>query len=177
MSKIEVPFMKYADATVKTMMTDGLLLTSVDENGRPNSMAIGWGTIGSIWGKPMFIVLVRPSRYTYQCIEATGDFTVNVPGKGLKEIVTYCGTVSGRDVDKFKEKGLTVIKGSKVKSPIIKECIINYECRVVHKNDIIPAHLADEIKMGAYPSGDFHRVYFGEILATFVDEDFDKKSG
>ena len=175
MSKIEIPFMKYADVTTKTMMSDGLLLCSLDKAGRPNAMAIGWGTIGAIWGKPMFVVLVRPSRYTYQCIEATGDFTVNVGSKALREIVMYCGTASGRDVDKFKEKSLTAVKPSKVQSPIIKECIINYECRVVHKNDVIPEHLTDEIKEGAYPMNDFHRVYFGEILAVFAGEDIDTK--
>lgn len=175
MSFKKVPFMKYADETVKRMMGGGLLLTSLDASGKPNAMTIGWGTIGEIWGKPMFIVLVRPSRYTYECIEATGDFTVGVPAAGMKEIVEYCGSKSGRDVDKFKEKGLTAVKGGAVKSPIIKECIINYECKVVHKNDVIPENLARDITEGAYPSGDFHRVYFGEILATHALEDVEKK--
>jgi len=176
MSKIEVPFMKFAELTAKTMMSDGLLLCSLDKTGRPNAMAIGWGTIGAVWGKAMFIVLVRPSRYTYQCIEATGDFTVNVGDSALREIVMYCGTASGRDVDKFKEKSLTAVKGSKVKSPTIKECIINYECKVVHKNDVIPERLTDEIKESAYPMNDFHRVYFGEILAAYADEDIAGKA-
>jgi flavin reductase (DIM6/NTAB) family NADH-FMN oxidoreductase RutF len=175
MGKIVVPFMKYAEITTKTMVSDGLLLASLDASAKPNAMAIGWGTIGAIWGKPMFIVLVRPSRYTYECIEATGDFTVNVGARELKEIVAYCGTVSGRDVDKFEEKSLTAVKGTKVKSPIIEECIINYECKVVHKNDVIPERLTDEITMSAYPGGDFHRVYFGEIVATFADDELDKR--
>lgn len=172
---IQVPFMKYADKTIETMMKNGILLTSLDSAGKPNVMAIGWGSLGNIWGKPMFVVLVRPSRYTYECIESTGDFTVNVPTKAMQDIVNFCGSVSGRDVNKFKERKLTALKGRKVKSPIIKECIINYECKVVHKNDVIPEELANDITVGCYPSGDFHRVYFGEILTALADEEIDKK--
>ena len=175
MSFVKVPFMQYAPFTVSAMMKTGVLLTSLDAGGRPNTMAIGWGTIGEIWGKPMFIVLVRPSRYTYQCIEATGDFTVNVAVSGMKDVVAYCGTVSGRDVDKFKEKGLTPLAGETVSSPIIKEFLINYECRVVHKNDIIPEELAGEIAASAYSAGDYHRVFFGEILATRVAKNIEDK--
>jgi len=167
--------MKYARETVKRMMEGGLLLTSLDASGRPNTMAIGWGTVGEIWGKAMFIVLVRPSRYTYGRIEATGDFTVGVPTAEMKDIVNYCGSKSGREVDKFKEKGLTAADATAVKTPIIKECIINYECKVVHKNDVIPENLARDIAEGAYPTGDFHRVYFGEIMATLACEDIEKK--
>jgi flavin reductase (DIM6/NTAB) family NADH-FMN oxidoreductase RutF len=83
----------------------------------------------------------------------------------LKEVVQYCGTVSGRDYDKFKEKQLTAIPSKKVKTPIIKECILHFECRVVNKSDLIPSELEKSIIDTLYPKGDFHRVYFGEILA------------
>jgi len=169
-----IPFMQYARETVDAMKKWGLLLTSLDGCGRPNTMAIAAGTIGEIWGKPIFIVLVRPSRYTYGCIEATGDFTVNVPPTGLKDAVEFCGSVSGRDVDKFKEKGLTATAGRAVKSPIIKECPINYECKVVHKNDIVPENLQAQLAASSYASSDYHRVYFGEILAALADEDVKK---
>jgi flavin reductase (DIM6/NTAB) family NADH-FMN oxidoreductase RutF len=110
------------------------------------------------------VVLVRPSRYTYKLIEETGEFTVNIVPPKLKEVVQYCGTVSGRDHDKFKEKQLTAIPSKKVKTPIIKECILHFECRVVHKSDLIPSELEKAIITTLYPKGDFHRIYFGEIL-------------
>jgi hypothetical protein len=62
MKKIENDFLKYADETIKTLNELGLLLVSIDSNGKPNVMTIGWGSIGIIWYKPIFIVL--PSRYT-----------------------------------------------------------------------------------------------------------------
>jgi len=97
------------------------------------------------------------------------------PTPELTDAVLYFGTVSGRDQDKFKQKGLTATHGKKVKSPIVEECAIHYECKVVHKNDVIPDELAGEIRNSAYPHGDFHRIYFGEILAVYADIDAKKR--
>jgi len=79
MPKIEVSYTDYLKETNKMLGHGGLLLASTDAKGNPNAMTIGWGTIGIIWAKPIFVVLVRPSRYTYDLIEITNDFTVNVP--------------------------------------------------------------------------------------------------
>ena len=96
---------------------------------------------------------------------------MNVPTPELADEVLYFGTVSGRDQDKLKLKGLTAVHDKKVKAPIIKECAIHYECRVVHKNDVIPDELAEEIHNSFYRHGDFHRIYFGEILSVYADAD------
>ena len=150
---------------VKAFNENRLLLVSRGKEGSANAMAIGWGTIGIIWRRPIFVVFVRPSRYTYKLIEETGEFTVNIVPPQLKELVQYCGTVSGRDHDKFREKNLTAIDSEKVKTPIIEECILHFECRVVNRNDLTPSELEKSIVSGFYPKGDLHRVYFGEILA------------
>src|SRR6056297_3293056 len=91
----------------------GAFLT-VKDGKKLNTMTIGWGSIGFIWGRPMFTVLVRHSRYTHNLIENTDQFTVSVPLNGqLKKETDYCGSHSGRDVDKFKELGLELIEGKK----------------------------------------------------------------
>lgn len=165
MAKKTTDYKNHIEETVKAFDEDRVLLVSCGKEVSPNVMAIGWGTAGIIWRRPVFIVMVRPSRYTYKLIEETGEFTVNIVPPKLKEVVQYCGSVSGRDHDKFKEKQLTVIPSKKVKTPIIKECILHFECRVVHKSDLIPSELEKSIINTLYPKGDFHRVYFGEILA------------
>lgn len=164
MAKKIVDYLDCLDETFKAFKEDRVLLVSQGKQGPPNVMTIGWGQIGIIWRKPIFTVLVRPSRYTYKLLEESGHFTVNIVPPSLKEVVQYCGTASGRDHDKFKEKGLAALPSSKVKSPIIKEGILHFECQVVNKNDLIPSELAPSIIPGLYPKGDFHRVYFGEIL-------------
>ena len=55
--------------------------------------------------------------------------------------------------------------------PIIQECVVHYECRILHKNDVVPGALAHSILDDAYAQGDFHRVYFGEIVAAYADQD------
>jgi flavin reductase (DIM6/NTAB) family NADH-FMN oxidoreductase RutF len=169
MGKQNVAFSDYIKETYRTMERDGILLVSQAHSGKPNAMAIGWGTIGIVWGKPMFVVLVRPSRYTYGCIEKVPEFTVNVPTPDMKEAVSFCGTRSGRDIDKFARMGFTALPSAEVSPPLIGECAIHYECRVVHRNDVQPDELARQIITGCYAQGDFHRVYFGEILRTYVD--------
>lgn len=165
MAKEMADYRDHLEETVRAFGEDRVLLVSGGKEGPPNAMAIGWGIAGIIWRKPIFMVLVRPSRYTYKLIEKTGEFTVNIVPPELKEVVQYCGTVSGRDHDKFKDRHLTALPSKKVATPIIKECTLHFECRVVHKNDVIPSQLEKSITNTFYPKGDFHRIYFGEILA------------
>jgi len=171
MPKIEVAWDSYLNETTDRL-SDGLLLTSLDPEGQPNTMAIGWGSVGIVWSRPMFVVLVRHSRYTYECIEASGDFTVNVPSLDMAEAVEFCGTVSGRDHDKFAECGLTAGQSQTIISPYIDECHLVYECQVVQHTDVVPENFAPEIIDEFYAGGDFHRIYFGEILRTLAEEDF-----
>ncbi|TKJ45032.1 flavin reductase, partial [Candidatus Aerophobetes bacterium Ae_b3b] len=90
MREVDIGFTRYLRETFKMMNETGLLLVSGDME-KSNVMTIGWGTSGIIWGKPVFIVLVRPSRYTYGFIEKIGQFTVNVPFPEMEEIVSFCG--------------------------------------------------------------------------------------
>lgn len=170
MPKIKIDYTKVFAETMEQLGGNGLLLVSKGKDNKPNIMTIGWGTIGIIWGRPIFIALVRPSRHTYSRIEEIEEFTVNVPTKELAEAASYCGTASGKDHDKFKEMNLTAIDVKEGQVPIIEECPINYACKSLHKNDLIPDLVDAEVKKRYYPKGDFHRVYFGEILATYTDE-------
>ena len=102
-NRIEVPYTyRFADM-VDRLDDGGLLLAATKRSGESNVMTIGWGTVGVVWGLPMFTVLVRPSRFTYQFIEDAGEFTVNVPSPDMRAFVDFCGTRSGRDVNKFAE--------------------------------------------------------------------------
>ena len=169
MARKRIEYTDHYGAVVNAMTRHGLLLGSYDSAGKPNVMTIGWGSVGHIWGVPLWTVLVRPSRYTYRCIEHTGCFTVNVPAEDLGFACAAAGSRSGRDIDKFAEIGLTPEKAETVLAPTVAKCPVIYECQVVHSNDVIPAKLADEILAGNYVDGDFHRVYFGKILAAFAE--------
>jgi|YelNatPaOPRAMG01_1025707.scaffolds.fasta_scaffold13125_3 flavin reductase (DIM6/NTAB) family NADH-FMN oxidoreductase RutF len=168
MNKSAIQTFELWPETMEALTRAGLLLNTADTTGKANTMTIGWLTGGVIWSRPVLIVLVRPSRFTYSRLEQVPEFTVNVLPPASAAALEHCGTVSGRDHDKFAETGLTLAPAQKVRVPVIKQAVVNYECRVVHRNDVIPANLADEIKARAYQTGDFHRVYFGEVLAAYA---------
>ena len=131
-----------------------------------NTMTIGWATIGIVWQKPIFMVAVRDSRHTFTIIEMADDFTVSVPSGGMKDEIMFCGTKSGRDVDKFKECKLATKASQTVVSPIIDVSGIHFECKIVFKSAMGPAFLADEYET-LYPEKDYHTLYFGQILNCF----------
>ena len=171
MAKVRVRYTDYFAQTIQRMREDGLLLVTQGADGKPNVMTVGWGMIGSIWARPIFLVLVRPSRYTYSRLEERSDFTVNVPPRELAAAADHCGTVSGREHDKFQEMRLNVAPSREVRAPIVQECVVHYECRTLHRNDVVPEALAQAVRDEAYPQGDFHRIYFGEIVAAYADSD------
>lgn len=168
MNKPAIKLFELWTETMEALTHEGLLLNSVDQGGRVNTMTIGWLTGGIIWGRPVMVVLARPSRHTFSRLEAVGEFTVNVLPPSLSPALEHCGTVSGRDHDKFAETGLKLVPAQKLRVPVIEQGVVHYECRVVHRNDVIPANLADEVRSTAYKNGDFHRVYFGEVLAAYA---------
>jgi flavin reductase (DIM6/NTAB) family NADH-FMN oxidoreductase RutF len=134
-----------------------------------NAMTISWGNIGFEWNKPIFTVLVRESRYTYELIEKASEFTVSIPlSDSLKSALAYCGSKSGRDVDKFKECSLTLEPGKLVETPIISDCELHYECKIVYKQALDPAILSEEIKESSYKNGNYHTIYYGEIVNCYV---------
>lgn len=136
-----------------------------------NTMTIGWGTIGFMWNKPIFMVAVRYSRYTYDILEKAKEFTISVPLKAnMKKELAICGTKSKRELDKFKECNLTAQKGKVLETPIIGECELHYECKVVYQQAMEPALLDEEIKKAKYSNHDYHILYFGEIVASYIKE-------
>ncbi len=168
--KIEVPYDACLKETLPALRSSGLLLVSQGKDGKPNAMTIGWGTVGTVWSQPNFVVLVRPSRYTHKLLEENGDFTVNVMPEGMADVLDYCGTVSGRDHDKFADKSLTPVPGLQSNAPIIGESVVAYECRTMLRTQVLPDRLDQEIHNSAYPSGDFHTIYFGKILTVRADK-------
>ena len=165
---------RYTDCFSETMgrlRQDGLLLVSSSAAGKPNVMTIGWCAIGVMWGRPVVTIMVRPSRYTYKLIEEVPEFTINVPPAGLAAAVQHCGTVSGAGHDKFHELSLDPVRSRQVVPPIIGQCVLHYECRVVHRCDMCPEKLVADLREKFYPEGNFHRYYHGEILASYADVD------
>ena len=106
-----------------------VMVSLADAEGHPNIITLAWvGTVCT--NPPMVSISVRPERYSYPILKETGEFVINLTTKDLTFATDYCGVKSGRDVDKFKEMGLTAIPASVVKAPMIGESPVNIECKV-----------------------------------------------
>jgi len=160
-------FLENFEEGFKWLHTKGAFLT-VKTGELVNTMTIAWGNIGYEWNIPVFSVLVRRSRYTFELIEKAKDFTVSIPlSENLKDELMFCGTKSGRDYDKFKECDLKLKKSNQVESPIIEECELHYECEIVGKAPLIPNLLNDYLRDTVYRGNDYHTIYYGKILDTY----------
>jgi flavin reductase (DIM6/NTAB) family NADH-FMN oxidoreductase RutF len=164
---VSVKFDEFVPETLAKLESPGCLLVGAKKGGKCNVMTIGWGLVGVFWRMPVFLVAVRHSRFTHEFIEDSDEFTVNVPGEGLDKTVGRCGEVSGREHDKFVECKLSLVKGKKVKVPVIKDCKIHYECKVVHKLEVKPEIVPADVKTLFYSKNDYHTLYFGKILAVY----------
>lgn len=172
--KKEINVWDYA-GHIMERMPEGILLTT-KAGGQVDTMTIGWGTVGIQWGKPIFIAFVRESRYTKQLLDANGEFTVNVPLEAVdKNILTVCGTKSGRDTDKIAQLGLSLEEGMTVSVPAIRQLPLTLECKVIYKQDqdpaaIFPEYDARYYAKGSRNEGDYHTAYYGEITAAYIVE-------
>lgn len=132
-----------------------------------NTMTIGWATFGVVWSKPIMMVAVRSSRHTFGIIEKAADFTVTVPAGDMHRETAYCGSNSGRDVDKFKMCRLQTAASRQVISPVIKTRGRHYECKIIYRSAVDPARLDRDYDSSLYPKKDYHTLYFGEIKACY----------
>ena len=170
MGKRKIELSECAGAIVKAFKP-GILITT--KNGdKVNSMTIGWGTLGVVWEKQVFVAYVRDSRYTRHMLDNNSEFTINVPvGDYDKKILGVCGSKSGRDIDKIEVAGLTLVEPEVIGVPGIKELPLTLECRVLYRQQQDDDKLSDELRKRFYTieTGD-HIAYYGEIVAAYVIE-------
>ena len=177
--KKKINIMEYA-TEIMTALSKGVLLTTKTGD-KVNSMTISWGMLGIEWGKPLFITVVRESRFTREMLEKNAEFTINIPIKEYdKQIMGVCGSKSGRDMDKIKELNLTLEEPEKISVPGIKELPLTLECKVVYrqlqelqgipKEDREKFYPQWEVNEDIWANRDRHIAFYGEIVDAYVIE-------
>ena len=117
--------------TTDLIPTPVVLVTTQGEATPPNIITLAWvGVVNS--DPPMVGIGIRPERYSYRLLKESGEFCVNIPHSGIIHEVDVCGVVSGKTTDKFALTGLVPEKASKITPPLIRECPVNMECRLVN---------------------------------------------
>ena len=171
MNKKNIDVNEYAGVILNAIEKGVCLTTKSGE--KINSMLIGWGHLGRIWERPVFIAYVRKCRYTHEMLQQNPEFTVNVPlGQLDRQIFKVCGTQSGRDMDKIKEAGLTPVPPEVISVPGLKELPLTLECRVLFQQELDDKALPEEIRRAFYTmeTAD-HVAYYGLIEAAYLIED------
>ena len=141
------------------------LLTSGDfAKKHYNTMTVSWGYFGIMWNKPVAVVVVRPTRYTYEFIEKYGTFTLSSFDKKYRKDLNILGSKSGRDGDKIALTKLSVAPSKLVAAPTFSEAELIIECRKIYSDDFKPENFLDKTFLKNYPKEDYHRMYFGEVL-------------
>lgn len=173
--KKEINVFAYGSEILEQVGKGVLLTTSLD--GKVNTMTVSWGTLGIQWGKPIFTVFVRQSRYTKELLDRTGEFTINVPVESVdKKILSVCGTKSGREIDKVAQLGLTAVPGTTVAAPGFTQLPLTLECKVIYRQDqelnrICPESMTRYYATGTSDEKDFHTAYYGQITAAYLIEE------
>lgn len=170
--KTTVNAFDYASDICK-VMNKGILLTTKVDN-QVNTMTIGWGHIGIEWSRPVFVAYVRETRYTRQMLDKCGEFTINVPmGAVDPAILGFCGTKSGRDVNKIEALNLHLEESDVISVPGIKELPLTLECKVIYKQKQDLSAIPEDILARYYPEDetgfrDYHYAYYGQIVNAYL---------
>ncbi len=132
-----------------------------------NTMTGGWGIMGIMWGKPVAEVVVRPTRHTYSFLERYPEFSVCFLPNRARKILDFCGSKSGRNVDKVKECGLHPVRCRNVNAPYFEEAEIVLECRTICRSQFAAGQFLDKDIDRNYPDKDYHVRYLGQILGAW----------
>ncbi len=164
----EIQAEDFVYSTFKTIGKDWLLVTA-EKDGKANTMTASWGGLGVMWGKNVAYVVIRPQRYTKEFIDGANTLSLTVFDENYRKMLSYCGSVSGRDEDKIAKSGLTVAHENN--TPYFNEAKIALLCKKLYAQEFKPECFIDqESKEKWYPGADYHTMYIVEIEKILVQE-------
>lgn len=158
------------ERSVIRLIGDEWMLVSAGTAEKFNTMTASWGGMGVLWGKPVAFVFIRPQRYTFEFTERCDTMTLSFFEETYRPALKFCGSHSGRDMDKVAQAGLTpwYTPSGNVS---FEEASLVFEGRKLYAEWIDPAHFLDpSIAEKWYPTKDFHKMYIVEITDAWKKE-------
>jgi flavin reductase (DIM6/NTAB) family NADH-FMN oxidoreductase RutF len=134
-----------------------------------NTMTAAWGGFGFLWNVPVTYIFIRPHRHTFSFTEENQFYTLNFLEKRHKNILTYCGTHSGKNVDKIKESGLVPLETNRG-NIYFEQAKLVIECSKLYFDDIRPGNFLDKLIDKNYPKKDYHRMYIGKVVKCLIKD-------
>ena len=157
----EIRCEELTDNPFKLVGSDWMLITA----GTPdafNLMTAAWGGLGVLWQRSVAFCFVRPTRYTYGFLEKSDRFTLSFFADEYRNMLNFCGSRSGKDVDKVAETGLAAVFENGF--VYYDQARLVFQCRKLYAQDLMPDAFLDPRINDLYPLKDYHRMYVGEIL-------------
>lgn len=155
---------KRLEENVFSLFDDQWTLITAGTPEHCNTMTASWGGLGVLWHKNVATIYVRPQRYTYEFLENSDCFTLSFFDDAWRQQLSYCGTVSGREADKFASCGFHVSAAGE--APYIQEARLVLVCKKRYWDDLDPAHMDSEALK--HYDNDYHRMYIGEIVKVLI---------
>ena len=146
------------------------MLLAAEHAGRVNMMTASWGGVGFLWQKPVTFTFFRPQRYTLELVNASGTFSQCFFDESFRGKLSFCGSQSGRDYDKVKECGFTVLSDSG--APYFEQANLALIVKKLYAQTLEPGRFMDggEINRLHYPENDHHIMFVSEIVKVLVKE-------
>lgn len=151
----------------KLIGKDWMLVTAGNKE-KYNTMTASWGGVGVLWNKNVAFTFIRPQRYTFEFLEQGEYFTLAFFDEEYKKVLSYCGSKSGRDVDKAKETGLTPVFDQA--APYFQQAKLVLVCKKLYGQFLTPESIIEPVLNESYPNKDYHKMYVSEIEKVFVKE-------
>lgn len=150
------------DNTFGLIGNEWMLIAAEKPDGTVNFMTASWGGFGVLWHKNVCFLFVRPSRYTYEFTESSDHVTLSFFGEEYRRQLSFCGTKSGRDVDKIKECGFSV--SSVDGYPVIAQARMTIKAKklyadMIEKENFIDTSCIDD-------ADNLHKMYVYEIVSV-----------
>lgn len=144
-----------------TMSSTGIFVTCGFES--PNIMVTHFGAVGKMWGRQIFVLPIRSNKYSYQIVNNTKQFALNVPAHDMRTEISLCDTISGFKCNKFETLGLHPKRARAIKSYVLGECGLIVECKLIASipPETIIKH--DELNMSSRP----HTLFVGEPVSVY----------
>lgn len=154
---------KKLDTNFFHAIDDQWMLVTAGDDKKMNTMTASWGGVGILWNKNVTFAFIRESRYTLEFVDNNDFYTLSFFGNKMMKELGYCGSHSGRDVDKLKETGLVPVFGDK--APYFEQAELVVICKKLYRQKIEKDCFIDqEIINKSYPNGDWHYGFVGEIV-------------
>ncbi|HEX9062005.1 MAG TPA: flavin reductase [Clostridia bacterium] len=155
------------ESIFKLIGNDWMLITAGTPD-KYNTMTASWGGFGVLWRKKVSFIFVRPERYTYEFLESSNNFTLSFFNESYREALNFCGTKSGRDVDKAANTGITPVSEEEGKV-FFNEAKLVVVCKKMYFQDFKPENFLDKSIESLYNGTGYHRMYVGEIEKCYLN--------